>query len=303
MSDIAQLSIQVDTSSVPSAKNALEGLGNTSSWLEGIVGKMVAAFALFKLAEHIKDATMLASRYEMLGVVMGVLGNNAGYTRSEMARFQMDLERTGISMIESRNSLNMMAAAQLDLARAAELGRAAQDAGRIANINSSEAFGRIVTGISTGQAIILHHMGIMVNFEEGYKRLASTIGKTKDELTKHDEALLRETMVLEEATKRQGVYASALETTGGQMLSMPRYIENLGGFKFQVQQAWVDWTRRPGNQKRLLEGKALRGISIRGISSDGHSGSRRWYRGHPGCRRSGLSPWASSRGAGHWCSR
>lgn len=225
--EASSLTLRIQTEGMNEAQKGMEGLTNTAGMLESAVTKLAAAWASLKVAEHIAEMTQLAARYETLGVVMGVMGNNAGYTSQEMVKFQGSLEKTGISMIAARQSLNMMAAAQLDLSKASALGRVAQDAAVIANINSSEAFERLVQGIQTGQAIILHHMGIMVNFEEGYRRLAPTLGKTASQLSETEKASLRLQMVMEEGEKRSGTYEAAMGTVGKQALSMERYIQNL----------------------------------------------------------------------------
>lgn len=225
--EVTGLTLVIRTQGMAEAQVKMEGLTNTANMLEGAFNKLMTAVAAYKISDWVKDLSQVAARYETLGVVMGVMGNNAGYTSQEMAKFQTGLESTGISMISARQSLNMMAAAQLDLSKASALGRVAQDAARIANINSSEAFERLVTGIQTGQVIILHHMGIMVNFEEGYRRLALTLGKTANSLTETEKASLRLTMVMEQGEKRTGVYSSTLETAGGMALSMKKYVDNL----------------------------------------------------------------------------
>lgn len=225
--DVAQLAISVNSTDVKNASSAMDKAADSASNLEGMVKKMTAAFGVYKIAEFVKDMTLLSARYETLGVVMGQMGLNAGYASSEMARFQMQLENTGISMTAARQALNMMSAAQLDLSKSAALARVAQDAAVIAGTNSSEAFESLVRSIQTGQAIIAHHAGMMVNYEEAERRAAAAIGKTKDQLTERQKAEARFNEMLDEGAKRQGAYAAAMDTAGKQMLSMERYVENL----------------------------------------------------------------------------
>jgi hypothetical protein len=185
------------------------------------------AFAAMKLAEFIKDVTLLAARYETLGVVMKVVGANAGYTASQMSAFQQGLQKTGISAVEARQGLVLMGQAQVDMAKSSALARIAQDAAVIANTNSSEAFNRMMTGISTGQAIILHHMGLMVNFEKGYLDLAHSLGKTTTDLTENEKTLSRVNEVMRAAVGISGSYEAALGTAGKQLNSMKRYWQDL----------------------------------------------------------------------------
>jgi hypothetical protein len=232
--DLANLKIRVDALEAQNATRELgkleqagakaeKGLGGMMGSLRGLAGLLGVA----AVAKAATDAVTLASRYETLGVVMGVLGNNAGYSRAQMDEFQKSLQATGISMIASREALNMMASAQLNLVGASDLARAAQNAAVIAGINSSEAFTRLVRGIQSGETEILKTMGILVDFEAGYKRLAPEIGKTADTLTQHEKALIRQKIVMEDATKKAGAYDASMGTAGKQMLSMQRYIDDL----------------------------------------------------------------------------
>ena len=185
-----------------------------------------ATFAAWKLSDFIKDVALLAARYETLGVVMEVVGNNSGYTSTQMHEFQKGLQQTGISAVESRQGLALMGQAQVDMAKSAGLARVAQDAAVIANTNSSDAFNRMMTGISTGQAIILHHMGLMVNFEGSYKSLAETLGKSKEDLTAQELTQARVNEVMRVSVGIAGSYDAAMGTTGKALTSLKRYSED-----------------------------------------------------------------------------
>ena len=226
MSDIATLSIKVDSSDVKGATQAMGGLTNAGGLVEGMVAKLAAAFAAWQLAGMVKESALLAARYETLGVVMGVMGNNVGHTATQMAQFQEGLEATGISMVGARQSLNMMAAAQLNLAQSSDLARVAQDAAVISGTNSTEAFEALTRSIQTGMVVIAHRAGIMVSYEKAEKEFAATLGKTKEQLTSQELAQARLNAVLEEGRKRQGAYEASMETAGKQLLSMERYVEN-----------------------------------------------------------------------------
>jgi len=227
VSDIASLVIRVESLEAKTATKNLEGLTNAGGMVEGMVKKLAAAWAGLKLAEQVKESVLLAARYETLGVVMGVMGNNAGYTATQMAQFQQGLEATGISMVGARQSLNMMAAAQLNLAQSSDLARVAQDAAVISGTNSTEAFEALTRSIQTGMVVIAHRAGIMVNYIGSERAYAESIGKTKEQLTSQELAQARLNAVLEEGRKRQGAYEAAMTTSGKLLLSMERYTENL----------------------------------------------------------------------------
>jgi hypothetical protein len=225
--EAANLTLRINTEGMSEAQRGMEGLTNTAEMLEGAFRKVAAAWASWEIFRQIRDVTTLAARYDTLGVVMQTIGNNAGYTGQQMAQFQASLEKTGISMLAARQSLTMMASAQLDLTKASQLGRVAQDAAVIGNVNSSEAFETLTRSITTGMAIEAHRLGIMVNYRKAEQDYAAALGKTASELTEQEKEHARLNEVLEQGAKRQGAYESAMETAGKQALSMERYVENL----------------------------------------------------------------------------
>ena len=243
--DLAELGFKVDSRQLKKGKAELSDFGKqgakTSKDLDksaksvnkSFTGMATAikyaatAYGAFKAIGFLKDATMLAARYETLGVVMKVAGNNAGYSAKQMAEFEKGLQKAGIAMIESRSTLTKMAQAQIDLTQSATLARIAQDAAVIGNINSSEAFDRMIHGIQAGMPLILRNIGIQVDFEAAYQKSAKALNKTSTELTTIEKTQARANAVIEEGAKIQGIYEQSMTTAAKQMNSLKRHTDNL----------------------------------------------------------------------------
>jgi len=208
-------------------ESAMLSLSKVTSVLEGGMKLLGLSVAGIKLGELIKDSAMLAARYETLGVVMMVVGNNAGYTKSQLDIFQKKLQESGISMKQSRDALIQLSSAHIDLSNAQKLGRVAQDAAVIGQVNSSEAMNRIIYGIKSQQVEVLRAMGINVSFEDSYKRLATTLHTTTDKLTETQKAAARTNAVLDAGKIIAGTYEEAMGTAGKQITSLQRYWEDL----------------------------------------------------------------------------
>lgn len=241
MVDIATLGLEVRSDGVVVASDRLRQLTEEGRRAEQATNKLstsfadvskyvkaaAAAFLSWKLTEYIKDATQLAARVQTLTAVLHAVGNNAGYTSAQMDAFTLQVKKMGITTQESMNSLIKMAGAQMDLNKAAQLARVAQDAAVIGNINSSEAFGRMIQGIRSGETEILKTMGINVQWEQSYKKMAAQLGITAEQLTSTQKTAARMNAVLEFGTNIAGSYEASMSTAGKQMLSMSRYTEEL----------------------------------------------------------------------------
>lgn len=190
-------------------------------------GKMVAgAFAAFKAADLVRDMTMAAARFETMGVVMKVAGNNAGYSGQQTQEYAKALQDSGISMLQSRNAITQLATAHIDLSNAQKLGRAAQDLAVVGNVNSSEALGRLIDGIKSGEVEVLKSLGLNVSFEASYKALAAQMGTTSDKLTEQQKVMARTNTALQEAARYNGIYEESMTTAGKAMTSLTRYWED-----------------------------------------------------------------------------
>ena len=119
------------------------------------VKQLTLAYVSFKSVQ--KSASLLlgtgldAARYKTLGVVLSNVGKNAGYLRSELDRNVKVLEKQGIAMARARQASIQMIQAHIDLTQSSKLARIAQDAAVIGNLNSSEAFEKLIYGIQTAQ--------------------------------------------------------------------------------------------------------------------------------------------------------
>lgn len=186
-----------------------------------------AAFVTGKVLDVARETAMLNARYEELAVVQQVIGKNAGYNAVEMQNYASQVQRAGISMIESRNTVIQLAQAQIDLSHASGLARVAQDAAVIGNMNSSQALSTMIHGIKTAQTDVLRTIGINVSFEDSYKAMAKTLGVSTSALSEHQKMLARESAVMAEGEKITGAYEAAMGTAGKQVRSMQRYTEDL----------------------------------------------------------------------------
>ena len=236
MANLGELiySLGIDTSELKKSEKEIiastQRVDNRMSALASKAKILAAAIATvygaLKVKNLVMEATQLASRYETLGVVLIQVGKNSHYGAQQLAEFQKGLESTGISMIESRQQLTRMLQAQIDLTKSTKLARVAQDAAVIGNINSSQAFSRMIWGIKTGQTRIMRTIGLNVSWERSYRKLEATLGRARNGLSEFEKMQARVNAALAEGNKISGTYTAAMKTAGKLVNSLVRYVQN-----------------------------------------------------------------------------
>ena len=182
------------------------------------------------------SATRLAARVQTLGVVTVTLGRNIGKTEEEIRELEQAVKDQGITLRGARRAIALMIQSQIDLSKATKLARLAQNAAVIANINSTEAFERLVFVITSGNVRMARTLGLQVSFQSAYKKTAEELGKNTLELTVLEKVQARTNAVLETGTTIAGAYADAMETAGKKVLSLDRHIEDS---KVILGEAWL----------------------------------------------------------------
>jgi len=203
-------------------------LSTLKTMVFSVAGAVVAlggAMAAMKLKNHIMEVTRLAGRYDVLGITMYTAGKNAGYSSGKMDDFERSVQGLGIAGIEAREALTRLAVANINLAQSTDLARAAQDLAVVGGINSSEAFNRMIYAIQAGRLVILRTLGLNVSFEEGYKKLADSLGKTTEALSANEKMQSRVNTVLQGAKGYLGIYEQSMKSAEKQLGSLKRYVD------------------------------------------------------------------------------
>ena len=239
----------VDKSYKQMATQSKKAATDMEKALTGMAKKALAAAAAFvtlrKAVGFLAQATQLAARVETLGVSLAVVGRNAGYSQEQIDAFEEAVKKQGITTRAARQALLQMAQAQVDFTHASDLARIAQDAAVIAQTDSSEAFQRLTTIIQTGNVLMGRNLGLQLDFQGGYKRLATQLNKTTEELTDQEKVQARVNVVMEAGVLIAGTYEAAMETAGKMQASLNRLFEEtqlvigriqLGGFATGIEE-------------------------------------------------------------------
>jgi hypothetical protein len=215
-----------DTLQETAAKSA-KGLG---AEMKNAVERLGAAFVAYQLLhlavrQGIVDTALHAARTETIGIAMEAAGKASGLSVMGLHAQEQAIKRLGITTEEARESLTRMMVAEIDVSKATQLARLAQDTAVISNMNSSDAFQQMIYGIQSGQVRVLRTIGINVQFAESYQQLAKVLQKSVLDLTEQEKAMARVEEVLKVAPRYYGLYEAAMTSTGKQLTSLKRYFQ------------------------------------------------------------------------------
>jgi hypothetical protein len=170
---------------------------------------------------------MVAARNRELAVVVQTVGKNIGNTRKQMLAYVEGVKSMGITTQAANQAVIQMAQAQIDLSYATDLARLAQDAAVIGQLDSSQAFQKMITGIQRGSLVMLRQIGIQADFAGAYARTAKELGISSTALTQQQKIQARVNEVMKNANQIAGTYEAAMGEAGKQMRSMSRHVEEL----------------------------------------------------------------------------
>lgn len=209
---------------IGNAASGMAALRNIQGGIDGVVraSKVLgAAFSAMAVAGGglIKNFTMSAARTEMLGTAMRIVGDLAGYSEGQLDKLEKEVHGLGITTQTTREGLTRMIQAELDLSKATELATTAQNLARIAGLNSSEVWDRLIRAITTMNPRLLRQVNIYANLNDVFGEHASQLNASQKQAK-----LLN--YILKQGERVAGVYAAAADDVGGALLSLPRLFQD-----------------------------------------------------------------------------
>jgi hypothetical protein len=215
------------------SSSSMNGLASQIGIISGLMGSLATKGidAIIKFVDGLinfaKASVDLRARVDTLGVSLNNIAANSGYAREEISKFEEAVKKKGITTRQARESLIQMAQAELDLTKAADLARVAQDAAVNAGITSADAFDRIVRSIVTLQPEIVRNLNLNVSLQSEYEKFAVQLGKTSEQLTLSERKQAAMNAVLQAGTLIAGTYEASMGSVGKQSKSTERYLEEL----------------------------------------------------------------------------
>jgi phage-related protein len=212
------------TRGMEQARRSTEQLTNTSTKLRSSmvalgVGFGAAGVALITFSRRAFDA---ASRVEELDVAMQAVGHSTGVGYEALNEAALAIKANGIEMEIAQKTALKFAQNNLELAKAADVARVAQDLAVIGAMNSTDAFDRLTHAIVTGRSEVLKSVGIQKSAGQAYAEYAASVGKAARDLSYTEKQTAVMNMVLKEGARVAGTYEASMTTAGKVLRSFAR---------------------------------------------------------------------------------
>jgi len=130
-----------------------------------------------KKASMLADSWMhAAGRLETLEISLRNVGRTSGYAEEELFKYRDAIKSQGIETKGATQAALTFLQSQLDLTRASELARVAQDLAVIAGTDSTQMFNRMTQAIAMQRPILLRSAGITNGLTEIYGKFSKETG-------------------------------------------------------------------------------------------------------------------------------
>jgi len=185
----------------------------------GTVGFMIAKFG--------RQAFQEAARVEELDIAMRAIGASTKIGYKQIKEASKAIRDNGIEMAASQQIAIEFAQNNLELARAADVARVAQDLAVIGQKNSTETTMLLVRAIITGRTELLKSSGIQKSAGQMYEEYAQKVGKSTQALTAQEKQTAVINGVMKEGERVAGTYLAAMEAPGKVLRSFPRLLNDM----------------------------------------------------------------------------
>jgi len=212
------------TRGMQQASQAAEGFSKTTGRLRGSmigIGVASAAASAAVIAFGIKSFNA-AARVDELNYALDAIGKSTGLGGQALADEAADVKSMGIEMEIAQKAVLKFAQNNLELSKASDIARIAQDLAIISGENSTETFNKLTHAVITGRSEVLKSVGIQENAGQMYAKFAKSIGKTTKELSYQEKQQAVLAGVMHEGTKVMGTYEAAMKSPGKTLRSFKR---------------------------------------------------------------------------------
>jgi phage-related protein len=196
----------------------------------GSVGKVAAASFTVASAAAVGfgvAAFQTAARVGEMDAALGAIAKATGLSKTALDEQVKTVRATGVTMSTAQGLVAQFARSNMDMAKATDLARTAQDLAILTQQDSSETLNELLHGIQTGNVQLGVFRQLNINATDAQTKFAATIGKSRTELTQSEKQQALLNAVIEAGVPIAGTYAAAMQEPGKVLRSFPRIFDDI----------------------------------------------------------------------------
>jgi len=197
------------------AQKAMTGIGVVAG---------AAGLAMINFAHKSFEA---AARVNELDIAMRAVGTSTGLGYVKLREATLAVKKNGIEMHAAQEMVLLYAKANLDVAKATEISRVAQDLAVISQSNSTETATRLTYAIMNQDTQMLRSVGITKSASEAFNDYAVQNHVSVASLTEFQKKQAITNMIISEGAKVAGVYEAAMHEPAKVLRSFPRIFDDI----------------------------------------------------------------------------
>lgn len=153
-----------------------------------------------------------AAEVERLDLALQAVGASSGKGYEALKSASDSMRQLGIQASVAQQTTLKFAQSNIDLTKAAELAKTAQDLSVASNMSAEQALQSVTFAVTTGNTRVLRQIGITTGATDAYDAYARSIGKAAKDLTMAERRQAVVNLVMKEGAKAAGAYSLALES-------------------------------------------------------------------------------------------
>lgn len=190
------------------------------------------------LGQLATESMKLRTEVDSLNTSLEITARNAGYNSESVEKYKDSLVDQGLTTREALQLMKQMVDGEVSLTKITELMTLAQNASIVSGVKVSEAYAKIIqviaaqTEASASQsnkqsAQMLKSLGLYVDFQAAYQRVALATGRTVDQLSAAERQQIALNAAIAAGTQIAGAYESAQDSTSRVIRALPGYYEEI----------------------------------------------------------------------------
>jgi len=168
-----------------------------------------------------------AARVNELDIAMQAVGRSTGLGYLKLRDATLAVRDNGIEMHAAQEMVLLYAKANLDVAKAQQVSRVAQDLAVISQSNSTETATRLTYAIMNQDTQMLRSVGITKSASEAFSEYAVANHMSVKSMTEMDKKAAITNMIIAEGAKVAGVYEKAMKEPAKVLRSFPRLFDDI----------------------------------------------------------------------------